>query len=246
MKNRVLLYQLMKSIIELNDLKSPENAAKLDSEIMLVSTHLLDTTKGNEFIKLLLGLFKKNLNLKNYFKNFVNLCCSASKSMQLIQLIFTNLNTLNNTQMSMARRLIERMSSLIIDKECLESLIELVEYKIKQKLTPEQRRMLKKKSVHLQKSKQKISRSKQKVKSFRENDEDSTDEENVQLSSDEESLDELRNDENDGECADDDETTTLTTETSNREDTEDLRNLLKHIDDDGEKGLKLINVNDII
>ena len=44
----------------------------------------------------------------------------------------------------MARRLIDRMSSLIIDKECLESLIDLVEYKIKQKLTPLQRRMLNK------------------------------------------------------------------------------------------------------
>ena len=135
----------MKSIIELNDVSTKEATVKLEAEIMQVSTHLLDTTKGSEFMRTLLNLFKKNLNLKNYFKNFVNVQCPCSKTMQLIQLILTNFNSLNTAQTTMGRRLIERMSSLIIDKECLESLIDLVEYKIKQKLTPEQRRMLMKK-----------------------------------------------------------------------------------------------------
>jgi sister-chromatid-cohesion protein PDS5 len=146
MKNRVLLYQLMKSIIEHNEMaeKNPEMGAKLNEEISQVSAHLLDTAKGTDFMKVLLNLFKKNLNLKNYFKAFVNVNSSCAKTLQMIQLIFTNLNTLNATQMSMGKRLIERMSSLIIDRDCLESLIDLVEYKIKQKLTPEQRRMLRK------------------------------------------------------------------------------------------------------
>jgi len=155
MKNRVLLYQLMKSIIDLNESvdKSSENASRLDSELAQVASHLMDVPKGIEFLKVLLGLFKKNLNLKGYFKNFVNLSCSCAKTMQLIQLIFTNMNTLNATQMGMGKRLIERMSSLIIDKECLESLIDLVEYKVKQKLTPEQRRMLMKRKNHGEKGK---------------------------------------------------------------------------------------------
>ena len=132
MKNRVLLYQLMKSIIEHNEMaeKNPEMGAKLNEEISQVSAHLLDTAKGTDFM--------------NYFKAFVNVNSSCAKTLQMIQLIFTNLNTLNATQMSMGKRLIERMSSLIIDRDCLESLIDLVEYKIKQKLTPEQRRMLRK------------------------------------------------------------------------------------------------------
>ena len=44
----------------------------------------METTKGMEFIKALLNLFKTNINLKNSFRNFVNLSCSCSKSMQLI------------------------------------------------------------------------------------------------------------------------------------------------------------------
>lgn len=150
MKNRVLLYQLMKSIVELSESadKSPETAVKLEAEVAQVASHLMDVAKGGEFLKVLLGLFKKNLNLKSYFKSFVNLGCSCAKTMQLIQLIFTNMNTLSAAQMGMGKRLIERMSSLIIDRECLEKLIDLVEYKIRQKLTPEQRRMLRKRKNH--------------------------------------------------------------------------------------------------
>lgn len=241
MKNRVLLYQLMKSIIEHNETaeKSPEIAAKLNAEILQVSTHLLDTAKGTEFMKVLLNLFKKNLNLKSYFKNFVNVNSSCAKTLQMIQLIFTNLNSLNAAQMSMGKRLIERMSSLIIDRDCLESLIDLVEYKVKQKLTPEQRRMLmKRKNESNGGAKNKNTR---KARGKRNKADGSSESEHEDSDCDEdlsmdESCDELRADDEDDEDTESDNAT----ETSTREDTENLKELLKHIDDDGEKGLKLI------
>ena len=144
MKNRVLLYQLMKSIAE--NLDTPNRTqlseAKLARDVNLIALNLLDTVKGSEFMKSFIGLLKTNLNLKKYFKNFINLNCTCAQSMQLIPIIFNNLSSLNQTQMMMARRLIERMSSLIIDKECLQALLELVEHKIKQKLTLKQRKLL--------------------------------------------------------------------------------------------------------
>jgi tRNA(Met) C34 N-acetyltransferase TmcA len=163
----------------------------------------------------------------------------------------------------MAKRLIERMSSLIIDKECLESLIELVEYKIKQKLTPKQRRMLNKKQKKPTETKkttgkQQVGRRAKSTKKGKnkndssdedeENDEDEDDEdifENENNNTDNESEDDLTNPNDfDDDEENDDDTATKTTETSNREDLlGNERILLKHIDDDGDKGLKLINVS---
>jgi len=167
----------------------------------------------------------------------------------------------------MARRLIERMSSLIIDKECLESLIDLVEYKIKQKLTPKQRRMLSKrhrKPAEVKTESKKASKSGRKPKSTagankrgkgknadtsdeddQDNEEDEDEEDNFELnenSADENSEDDLTNPNEADEDDDEDDDVTKTTETSNKEVMGNERILLKHIDDDGERGLKLINV----
>ncbi len=63
---------------------------------------------------------------------------------------------------------------------------------------------------------------------------------------DENSQDELKNQDTFDEDEEDeeyDDNATCTTDVSNREDSENFRDLLRHIDDDGEKGLKLINVN---
>ena len=151
----------------------------------------------------------------------------------------------------MAKRLIERMSSLIIDKECLESLIELVDYKIKQKLTPKQRRMLNKKhkkpveETKNGKGSKKAKATKRGKNKSETSDEDDEENEEENMFDDEpsadESEDDLTNQNDDDDDDDDDETMTKTTETSNREDVNNDRVLLKHIDDDGEKGLKLIN-----
>ena len=86
MKNRVLLYQLMKSIIEVTEssAKTPASEARLNAEAALITQNLLDASKGNEFMKALLNLFKSNVNLRNYFKSFLNLNCSCAKSLQLI------------------------------------------------------------------------------------------------------------------------------------------------------------------
>jgi hypothetical protein len=160
--------------------------------------------------------------------------------------------------MSMGRRLIERMSSLIIDKECLECLIELVEYKIKQKLTPEQRRMLMKrkniveskakKSKNLKTSKKSSGRPKKKnpnASDYSENENSSDDENDIDENLNEDSEEDLRHNDINDDDEDDDDNLTKTTETSTREDSENDRELLKHIDDDGEKGLKLINVRNL-
>lgn len=58
----------------------------------------------------------------------------------------------------MAKRLIERMSSIIIDKECLEALIELIEYKVKQRLTFKQRKLLNKRKKKVETAKAKSTR----------------------------------------------------------------------------------------
>jgi hypothetical protein len=186
----------------------------------------------------------------------------------LKQIILNNINSLNTTQSQMARRLIDRMSSLIIDKECLESLIDLVEYKIKQKLTPLQRRMLnkrhKKPTADVKTDSKKTSKSGRKPKSTasankrgkaknadtsdeedQDNEEEEDEEDNFELdekSGDEDSEDDLTNPNQADEDDDEDDDVTKTTETSNREETGNERLLLKHIDDDGERGLKLINV----
>jgi hypothetical protein len=268
MKNRVLLYQLMKSIIDTVELSASTgstitsaikqtanttqiqasksttaiNEAKLNADIMLISQNLLDTTKGHEFMNKLIELLKQNINLRNYFKNFVQLTCSCNKSMQLIQLIFSNLSTLNQSQMSMAKRLIERMSSLIIDRECIECLIELVEYKIRQKLTPKQKRMLTKKSTSVKKSTKKRGNKKKYSESSEEDDEDEDEDDdddenqNEDLEISEEENEEMEQDE-------ENDTATVTTDSTGiGGGSENDKLLVKHIDDDGEKGLKLINM----
>lgn len=190
----------------------------------------------------------------------------------LKQIILNNISSLNSAQTLMARRLIERMSSLIIDKECIESLIDLVEYKIKQKLTPKQRRMLSKRHRKLvdfkAEANKKANKTGRKPKSTagaakkrgkaktnadtsdeddQDNDEDEDDDDKfdrVENSADEISEDDLTNPNEPDEDDDEDDDVTKTTETStNREDMANERSLLRHIDDDGERGLKLINVN---
>ena len=208
----------------------------------------MESAKGPEFMKVLLNLFKTNLNLKNYFKSFLNINCPCSKTLQLIvslihvlnllsfqfnlkfyfvkSLIFNNLGSLNASQNGIARRLIERMSSLIIDKECLESLIDLVDFKVKQNLTPKQRRMLNKKKKDEKKPKpNRKGRSKKAELS-----------EEEEKESDEEPEIESVNEESDSEAEEED--------GGNEESKTDL-NFLQHIDDNGEKGLKLINVKKI-
>lgn len=274
MKNRVNLYKLVRSILDSIELsaaanettiatklqnanlqasskaKGSFNESKLNADMALISHNLLDTAKGNEFMSKLVDLLKKNVALRNHFKNFVSLQCSCSRSMQLIQSIFTNLNSLNATQMSMAKRLIERMSSLIIDRDCFESLIDLVEYKIKQKLTVKQRRMLNRRNNTIKSSKTTAKTGKKSKKSGRkggaryedtsdEDDDDDEDEEN------DEDVNEEELDESDGEDLadggeDDEDTATKTSETSTASENDHF--MIKHIDDDGEKGLKLINM----
>ena len=104
-------------------------------------------SKGQEIIKNLIKLFKENINLKNHFKNLVNPNCSCTKSLELIvslnsqliiifslfffkTLILANLTTLNPSNTVLSKRLIERMSSIVIDDESFDCLIKLVETKI--------------------------------------------------------------------------------------------------------------------
>lgn len=139
--------------------------------------------------------------------------------------MFTNLQSLNQAQTALAKRLIERMSSLIIDKESFETLIELVEYKIKQKLTPKQRKLIKKSNTKNGQKQQKPSRSKPgRTKSDSDNDDDDSD------APESESESEMDN-ENEADAIDE-----------SQADGDHDHSLLKHIDDDGEKGLKLLNL----
>lgn len=139
--------------------------------------------------------------------------------------MFTNLQSLNQAQTALAKRLIERMSSLIIDKESFETLIDLVEYKIKQKLTPKQRKLIKKSNT--KNGKQKPGRKPGRTKSGTPSDSDNDDDSNAPESDSESDMD----DENDAETIDDSQT-----------DGDHDHSLLNHIDDDGEKGLKLLNL----
>lgn len=139
----------------------------------------------------------------------------------------------------MAKRLIERMSSIIIDKECIEKLIELVEYKVKQRLTLKQRKLMNKKKKKSENKPKAKGRTKKNRK-----DESSDDDEESESDVDEESEDDNLDDETmdsmeveDEEIGDDD-TATKSSETSNPQAD---RQLIRHVDDDGEKGIKLLN-----
>lgn len=139
--------------------------------------------------------------------------------------MFSNLQSLNQAQTALAKRLIERMSSLIIDKECFEILIELVEYKIKQKLTPKQRKLIKKSQESGTKVKKTgRGRGKPRSKSDSESGSDDVESDSVADTISDEELDENQD------------------ETVADEEDEGDYALLKHIDDDGEKGLKLLNI----
>lgn len=109
--------------------------------------------------------------------------------------MFSNLQSLNQAQTALAKRLIERMSSLIIDKESFETLIELVEYKVKQKLTPRQRKL-----IVIQKKKSGGTKAKTGRKGGRrgrgKDEGDSTDEDDDNENDDEEDNDDDQNDEN--------------------------------------------------
>lgn len=145
----------------------------------------------------------------------------------------------------MAKRLIERMSSLIIDKECLQCLIQLVEYKVKQKLTHQQRKLMsnkkkkKKKPTTATKGKGRRGR---KAAAAADNSSSSEDDENDDANGESDASDveddlEANSEENDDLSLLDDENDDSKVETT---DGNNDRELLKHIDDDGEKGLKLI------
>ena len=149
--------------------------------------------------------------------------------------------------MTTAKRLIERMSSLIIDKECFESLIELVEYKIKQKLTPKQRRMLNKRKKKTETKTHRDKKGKKAAKSKKgdESDESDYDDDDEQLDDNDDDDNDFEEDEEaeldvDMDEDDDDDAATKTTDNSNEGGDTD-RMLVKHIDDDGEKGLKLLS-----
>ena len=143
-----------------NDAKTK---AKHEADVSGLVAHLFDSTaskSGHEFVEktLVEQLLRKNVSVRGHFRAFVSLSCSANKSMQLVQLIFGQMSSgtsassssssssssasLTQTQLAMCKRLIERMSSLIIDHECYDALVELVEHKARQRLTPRQRRML--------------------------------------------------------------------------------------------------------
>lgn len=153
----------------------------------------------------------------------------------------------------MAKRLIERMSSIIIDKECIESLIDLVEYKVKQKLTFKQRKLLNKRKKKAEPASNKNSRNKKSKKVIpksKEFDSDASDENNEDNEDDYDDEDDLNFNEEEtfdnvdtieDEDMDEDDTETKTTESSKNDDIENDRLLVRHIDDDGEKGIKLLS-----
>lgn len=134
--------------------------------------------------------------------------------------MFSNLQSLNQAQTALAKRLIERMSSLIIDKECFETLIELVDYKIKQKLTPTQSKLMKKPKQSGYKKIQGRDPDSFKLDSETISDiteSNSSEEEDETLENFDEKISDIHADEK-------------------------YHALLKHIDDDGEKGLKLLSL----
>lgn len=136
----------------------------------------------------------------------------------------------------MAKRLIERMSSIIIDKECIERLIELIEYKVRQRLTLKQRRLMSKRNRknETKTSNRKGRKGKLEESSGEEENSDSEfDEEIEQNENDEENMDSI-----DGDVEIEDDETIKSSEISNPQVD---RVLIKHVDDDGEKGVKLLN-----
>lgn len=146
------------------------------------------------------------------------------------------MGSLNQSQSNMAKRLIERMSSIIIDKECIERLIDLIEYKVRQRLTLKQRRLMSKRS---RKSEPKTSNRKGRKGKLAEssgegeNSESEMDEEIENVDNDEENMDSFEGDE---EIEDNE--TIKSSEVSNPQMD---RILIRHVDDDGEKGIKLLN-----
>jgi sister chromatid cohesion protein PDS5 len=253
MKSRVILCQLMKSIIDIIEVpnKTSIQVTKLSSDINAVAHSLQDPAKSQEFMKTLVNLLKTNLNLRNYFKHFVNPNCSGAKSMQYINLILSNLSSLNQANMTMARNLIERMSSLILDRECIAQLIELIGDKVKQRLTPKQQRMLKKKKIQTnskQSSKQKSN--KKYSDDETEDDEDISDEENSDKDDDDEETNDNSSDSSENNNPKNKESDIELESNSNgtsslKQSFSDQMNktLIKYIDDDGENGLKLLNVS---
>lgn len=146
------------------------------------------------------------------------------------------MGSLNQSHSNMAKRLIERMSSIIIDKECIERLIDLIEYKVRQRLTLKQRRLMSKKS---RKNDPKTSSRKGRKGKLEEssgddeNSESEMDEEVENVDNDEQNMDSFEADE---EIEDNE--TIKSSEVSNPQMD---RLLIRHVDDDGEKGIKLLN-----
>lgn len=139
------------------------------------------------------------------------------------QLMFSNLQSLNPAQTALAKRLIERMSSLIIDKESFETLIELIEYKVKQKLTPKQRKLMSRKKKPARKGRKPTASDGDDNDDDDDNGSDSADGDDASSVSDSEAGD--RDETHDDQANDGDE-----------------QHILKHIDDDGEKGMKLLSL----
>jgi hypothetical protein len=119
----------MKTIVECIDKENAED--KMNNQVMFISRHLLEVSKGQDMMKALLKQFKENVNLKNYFKSLVNSNCTCAKAIELISLILSNLtNGLSPSNLATAKSLIERMSSIIFDDETLEALLDIIDHKV--------------------------------------------------------------------------------------------------------------------
>jgi hypothetical protein len=159
------------------------------------------------------------------------------------------MGTLNQAQMAFGKRLVERMSSIIIDQECIDCLIELVGYKIKQKLTLKQRRLLSKQQKKKKKSSttgKKTTKRGGKGNDISDEDDDSNDEDyEEEEDEDEQRESSLNVDEDEEEFLedeDDPEANNANNDSKSSSASSNDRILLRHIDDDGEKGLKLLNM----
>jgi hypothetical protein len=149
------------------------------------------------------------------------------------------MNTLNQAQVSLGKRLIERMSSIIIDQDSVDCLIELIGYKIRQKLTLKQRRLLSKQQKKKTTSAPNSGKgSKRGSKNGEVSDEEEDEEEENEEDEDQEEnkSGSIGEDEDEEAFLDDDDEADKSATTVND------RVLLRHIDDDGEKGLKLLNM----
>ena len=133
----------------------------------------------------------------------------------------------------MGKRLIERMSSIIIDQKCVENLIELIEYKVKQRLTLKQRRLLskQKKTKGNKSTKKTVSKRAAKNESDEEDDEENSEDENDDDETEADGEEEILDDEDDAE-----------NDVNGSGSGSNDKILLRHIDDDGTKGLKLLNM----